>query len=203
MVARVFSKRRLLSRCRCNAVVCMLTHGSGPCVRYSILKGRTGCVRFATHLRTWRMSSISCLVAQLTVMSDQSRPVFFSRPFLSQIFSLTLNQTHVVVLSQSGVHVENLLFPPDISFSAILCDVLCLLAPCWSPGHQNIKLKKRNGSPVPLAANTGGVAVNRSATFARPTFPAKPGAEVAGAGGKGTAAASLAAWCSLAVSCTA
>ena len=35
---------------------------------------------------------------------------------MSQTFSLTLNQMHVV------------------SFQ-------CLLAPCWSPGHQNIKVK--------------------------------------------------------------
>ena len=180
-----------------NAMVCMLTQGNGW-----IIEGRTGCVRFATHLRTWRMSSISCLVAQLRLMLEKSMPVFVSRPFVSQMLSLTLNQMHVVVFSQSNFGEENLLFPPDISFSAFLCVVLCLLAPCWSPGHQNMKGEKKC-SPVPLAANTGGVAVNRSATFARPTFPAKPGAEVAGAGGKGTAAASLAAWCSLAVSCTA
>ena len=30
-------------------------------------KGRTGCVRFAIHLRTWRTSTISCLIAQLMV----------------------------------------------------------------------------------------------------------------------------------------
>ena len=71
--------------------------------------------RFATHLRTWKMSSISCLVAQLTVMLDKSMPVFFSRPFLSQTFSLTLNQMHVMVFSESVFHVENLLYPPDIS----------------------------------------------------------------------------------------
>ena len=58
--------------------------------------------------------------------------------------------------------------------------------------------------PGALAANTGGVAVNRSATLALgPTFPAMPGAVVAGAGGRATAAASLAACCNLAVSCTA
>ena len=42
---------------------------------------RTGCVRFATHLRTWRMSSISCLVAQFTVMSDESMPSLFQQAF--------------------------------------------------------------------------------------------------------------------------
>ena len=48
-----------------------------------------------------KMSSISCLVAQLTVMLDKSMPVFFNRPFLSQTFPLTLNPVHVVVFSES------------------------------------------------------------------------------------------------------
>ena len=81
------------------------------------------------------MSSISCLVAQLTVMSHKSLPIFSSRPFLCQTFSPTLNQMHVVVFSENVFHVGILLHPPDISFSAFLCVVLCLLAPCWSPGH--------------------------------------------------------------------
>ena len=50
-----------------DAMACMLTQGDGW-----ILNGRTGCVRFATHPRTWRMSSIYCLVAQLTVMLDKN-----------------------------------------------------------------------------------------------------------------------------------
>ena len=77
-----------------DAMVCMLTQGDGW-----ILNGRTGCVRFATHLRTWRMSSISCLVAQLTVMLDKSMPGFFNMPFLFHTFSLTLKQI-LVVFSQ-------------------------------------------------------------------------------------------------------
>ena len=51
------------------------------------------------------MSSISFLVAQLTVMLDKSMPGFFSKPFLSQTCpeqvyseSLTLNQMHVHVV---------------------------------------------------------------------------------------------------------
>ena len=39
---------------------------------------------------------------------------------------------------------ENLLYPPDISLSVFicfLCIVFCPLGPCWSPGHQNIKVK--------------------------------------------------------------
>ena len=100
--------------------------------------GRTGCVRFATHLRTCRMSSISCLVAQFTVMLKKSMPVFFSRPFLSQTSSLTLNQIHVVGSSQSVFHIENQLYPPDISF---VCVVHCLLAPCWSTlKHKSISI---------------------------------------------------------------
>ena len=43
-----------------DATVCMWTQGDGW-----IPKGRIGCVRFATHLRTWRINSFSCLVAQL------------------------------------------------------------------------------------------------------------------------------------------
>ena len=50
------------------------------------------------------MGSSSCLVADLEVMVDKSMPVFFSRPFLSQTFSLTLNQMHVVVFSESVFH---------------------------------------------------------------------------------------------------
>ena len=87
------------------------------------------------------MTSFSCLVVQLTVMLDRSMPVFFSRPFLSQTFSPTLNQMHVVVFSESVFHVEILLHPPDISLSACLCVVSCLLAPCWSSGHANMKVK--------------------------------------------------------------
>ena len=81
------------------------------------------------------MSSIYCLVAQFTVMLDKNMPIFFSEPFLFRTLALTLNQMHMVVISESIFHVGNLLYPPDISLSAFLCVVLCLLAPCWSPGH--------------------------------------------------------------------
>ena len=77
--------------------------------------------------------------------SCQERPAALVQlpclPFLSQTYSLTLNQMHVVVFSESIFHVENQLYPSDISLSAFLCVVLCLLAPCWSPGHQNIKVQ--------------------------------------------------------------
>ena len=116
-----------------DATVCMWTQGDGW-----IPKGRIGCVRFATHLRTWRMNSISCLVAQLTVILDKSMPVFFSRPFLFQTFSPTLNQMHVVVFSKSVFHVGNPLYPPDIPFSTYI-----LYSVCWPPvGPQDIKHKK-------------------------------------------------------------
>lgn len=58
-------------------------------------------------------------------------------------------------------------------------------------------------TPSGFDPNTGGFAVNRSATLARLTFPAMLGLAAAGGGGKGTAAARWAAWCSLAQSCTA
>ena len=78
-------------------------------------------------------------LTQLTVMLDKSMSVFFSRPYCLRLFSLTLNQLdlqmHVVVFSESVFHLENLLYPPDISMNACLCVVFCLLAPCWSPGH--------------------------------------------------------------------
>jgi len=47
--------------------------------------------------------------------------------------------------------------------------------------------------PAEVGPKTGGVAVNRSATVARPTFPTRLGALAAGGGGRATAAASLAA----------
>ena len=79
------------------------------------------------------MSSISFLVAQLTVMLDKSMPVFFSRPLLSQTFALTLNQMHVVIFSESVFHLENLLYPPDML-------VYVLYSVCWPlVGPQDIK----------------------------------------------------------------
>ena len=51
-------------------------------------------------------------------MLHKSMPVFFSRPLLSQTLSLTLNQMHVVVFSESVFHLENLLYAPDISSNA-------------------------------------------------------------------------------------
>ena len=130
LLSDVFQIEGCLAGLDVGAMVCMLTQGDGW-----ILKGRTGCVRCATHLGTWKMSSISCLVAQLTVMLDKSMPVFFSRPLLSQTFSLTLNQMHVVVSPETVFHLENLMYPPDISMNACLYVVSCLLAPGWSPGH--------------------------------------------------------------------
>ena len=115
-----------------DAMVCMWTQGNGW-----KLKGRIGCVRFATHLKTWRMNSISCLVAQLTVMLDKSMPVYFSRPFLFQTFSPTLNQMHVVVFSKSVFHVGN---PADIPFSTY---ILYSVGPQLVPRTLNIKSKSK------------------------------------------------------------
>ena len=72
LLSDVFQIEGCLTGLDVGAMVCMLTQGNGW-----TLKGRTGCVR------TWKMNSISCLVAQLTVTLDNSMPVFFSRPFLS------------------------------------------------------------------------------------------------------------------------
>ena len=81
LLSDVFQIEGCLAGLDVGAMVCMLTQGDGW-----ILKGRTGCVRCATHLGTWKMSSISCLVAQLTVMLDKSMPVFFSRPYCLRLF---------------------------------------------------------------------------------------------------------------------
>ena len=63
LLSDVFQIEGCLAGLDVDATVCMCTQGDGW-----IPKGRIGCVRFATHLRTWRMNSISCLVAQLIVM---------------------------------------------------------------------------------------------------------------------------------------
>ena len=73
-------------------------------------------------------------------MEDEQH-FFFSCSFSAgllcfRLFLLTLNQMHVVVSSDSGFHVGNLLYSPDIS----TCVVFCLLAPCWSEEHKNIKV---------------------------------------------------------------
>ena len=65
----------------------------------------------------------------------QKHASLFQQAFTVSDFSLTLNQMHVVVFSESVLPLENLLYPPDISMNACLCVVFCLLAPCWSPGH--------------------------------------------------------------------
>ena len=96
------------------------------------------------------MSSISCLVAQLAVMLDKSMPVFFSRPFfLSRTFSLTLNQMHVVVFSESVFHLVNLLYPPDISLSAFMCFILSV-GPRLVPMTFTHKSKSKNSADPPL-----------------------------------------------------
>ena len=72
-------------------------------------------------------------------MLGKSMPVFFSKPFLSQTFSLTLNQMHVLVFSESVFCGEILLYPPDISFTAFYV----LHSVCWPPvGPQDIKTVK-------------------------------------------------------------
>ena len=70
------SQERLLSRFRCG---CYGLHvDTGPLVNTKN-KDRL-CHVYTTHLETWKTSSVSCLVAQLTVVLDRSMPVLFSRP---------------------------------------------------------------------------------------------------------------------------
>ena len=65
----------------------------------------------------------------------QEYAILFQQAFsVSDLFTNS-EPMHVVVFSESVFHVGNLLYPPDISLSASSCVVLCLLAPCWSPGH--------------------------------------------------------------------
>ena len=90
---RCFSNRRLLSRFRCGCHGLHLNTG-----RWVDTKGGKA------------VSGLP-LDAHLTVMLDKSMPVFFSKPFLSETFSLTLNQMHVVLFSEGVFHVENLLYP--------------------------------------------------------------------------------------------
>ena len=80
-------------------------------------------------------------------MLDKSMPAFFSRPFLSQTFSLILNQMHdiVVISSESVFHLENLLYPPDISLSAFCA----LYSVCWPPVGIEVG-KGKNGSRTVL-----------------------------------------------------
>ena len=131
---RCFSIGSLLSRFRCGCHGLHVDTG-----RWVDTKREDRlCQVCHSFLRMWRMNSISCLVAQLTVMLDKSVPVYFSRPFLFQTFSATLNQMHVVVFSESVFHVGNPLYPHDISLSTYI-----LYSVCWPPvGPQDIKHKK-------------------------------------------------------------
>ena len=76
-------------------------------------------------------------------MLDKSMPVFFSRPFLSQIRSLTLTQMHVVVFSESLSHVENLLYPADISLSAFFMCCTLSVGPRLVPNTLKHKSKSK------------------------------------------------------------
>ena len=76
----------------------------------------------------------------LTGMLGKSMPVFFCKPFLSQTFSLTLNQMHAVVFSESVFCGEILLYPPDISFTAFY--VLHFVGPLLVPRTLKVKKKK-------------------------------------------------------------
>ena len=89
------------------------------------------------EVRTWRMSSISCVVIQLTVMVDKSMPVLFSRPFLTQTFSL--NQMQCGGILKECFSRRNSIVSAGHIIQCFLCVVLCLPTACWSPGHENMK----------------------------------------------------------------
>ena len=57
------------------------------------------------------------------------------------VFSPTLNQMHVVVFSESVFHVENLLYPPDISFSAFVMWCTLSVGPLLVPRTFKHKVK--------------------------------------------------------------
>ena len=78
-------------------------------------------------------------------MLDKSMPVFSNMPSLFQTFSLTLNQMHVVVFSESVFHIGNLLYQPDILFSAFLHFICCTLSvgPQLVPRTLKHKSKKK------------------------------------------------------------
>ena len=110
---RIFSNRRLLSRFGCAC------HG---------LHTDTG--RWVETKREDRL----CQVCHSSKDVEDEQHFLFSCPAYSDVrqkyaslfqqafsvsnFFTNSNQMHVVVLSESGVHVENSLYPPDISFSA-------------------------------------------------------------------------------------
>ena len=106
LLSDVSQIERLLSRFRC---ACHGLHvDTGQWVDTK-REDRLCQVKLCHSSKDVEVSSIFCLVAQLTViiMLD-SMPVFFfcSMPFLFQTFSLTLNQMHVVVSSEGVFHVE-------------------------------------------------------------------------------------------------
>ena len=117
---RCFSNRRLLNRFRCGC------HGLHVDTGQWVDTKRED--RLCQDMEDEQHFLFSC-----PAYSDirQQYASLFQQAFS---VSLTLNQMHVVVFSKSVFHVENLLLAPDISLSALLCVVLCLLAP-WSPGH--------------------------------------------------------------------
>ena len=69
---------RLPSRLDVDATVCMLTQSNEWTP-----KGWTCCVRYASHLRMQRTSTISCLIAQL-IVTETSMTLVFGRPLLFQ-----------------------------------------------------------------------------------------------------------------------
>ena len=75
-----------------------------------------GCVKFATHLTTWRLSSISCIVAQLTVMLDTSTLLQLDTVLEQKYACLSQQYAFSDFFTNSSTfsHVGDLLYPSDI-----------------------------------------------------------------------------------------
>ena len=63
------------------------------------------------------MNSTSCLIAQLMITSEKSMIVIFSKSYLFQTCLLTLSEMRVVDFSESVMHVESLLYPPETFYT--------------------------------------------------------------------------------------
>ena len=127
---RCFSNRRLLSRFRCGCHGLHVDTG-----RWVDTKRKDRLCQVCHSSRDVEDEQHFLFSCPAYSDVEQKHASLFQQALLSQTFSLTLNQMHVVVFSESVFHLENLLYPPDISMNAYLCVVFCLLAPCWSPGH--------------------------------------------------------------------
>ena len=80
------------------------------------------------------------------------------------VLSPTLNQMHVVVFSESVFHVENLLYPPEISFSAFVMWCTLSVGPLLVP--RTFKHKSKSNFLL-IQACTGRVRCSRDTQHLR------------------------------------